>query len=133
MIEIHADQEYGSASFSFWIIDRRGIDGKSYVIRFGKHHSTLEETIPGEHCEPSFRLGADVGHQFFKQMAELALKRGIKTAQDEKMEGRMAALEAHLADMRRLVFHDEMRGAEALVENLNNEVKALRELVTPVR
>lgn len=135
MIQVHVDNAPNFAGVRFWIIDRHGVDGKIYQIRFGKHHTTLEligeDSGAFELPPPTFTLAGDVAHQFMKQMAELALARGIKLESDLKLEGRLAAVEAHLADMRRLVFHDEMKGAEAMVESVAAEVRALREEVLP--
>jgi hypothetical protein len=54
--------------------------------------------------EPSFSLSADRGQQFLKAMADIAAKRGIKTDADMSLQGKVAAIEAHLSDMRKLVY-----------------------------
>lgn len=128
MIEVHVDQGINFAGVRFWIVDRNEWDGKRFLLRFGKHNITLEEVNEGGVApEPTFTLNQDKGHQFMKAMAELALKRGIKTESDLKLEGRLAAVEAHLEDMRRLAFDagpDDL--ARGYIAHQNREIDRLK-------
>ena len=106
IVEVHIDKRLEFGATRFWIIERTQLEGKIYVLQFTKKGvkrigplDSFQEAPP-----PTFTLGADCASQFIKSVAELAVKHGIKTESDLKMEGRMAAVEAHLADMRKLVF-----------------------------
>ncbi len=109
MIEVHFGNRPGFLTLDIYILDRDQINGKMYLLQFGKNKTDMMEIHPyaAEIAEPTFRLAHDKGNEFLKAIADAAAQRGIKTDPDLKREGRLEALEAHLADMRRLVFKQD--------------------------
>lgn len=68
----------------------------------------LEEIGEGTNpAAPTLRLNRFEGEELLKSFAEACDERGIKTDNDHKIRGLLEAKEAHLQDMRRLVFEEK--------------------------
>lgn len=105
MIEVFIDNRPYRSGLDFYLVDKNEFDGKRYILRQGKYNFSLEEiTEHAELTEPTFHLGEKAGLEFMKSMAEKAAAMGIKLDSDLKREGKLEAVQAHLEDMRKLVF-----------------------------
>lgn len=105
MIEVRLSQPAHRTSLDIYILDRDALTGSMSVLHFGKHNVTMVPLKEGDlYAEPSLSLSEGKGHEFLKSMAEAAASFGIKLDSDVKREGKLEAVQAHLEDMRKLVF-----------------------------
>lgn len=103
MIQVYVRDSDYSTGKNVWIVNKTGdktLVAKPFVIKF-------EE---GDSCgcvEPTMRLSGELGEEFLKAFAEALDRSDIKTDNDFKIKGLLEAKDAHLQDMRRLVFKEE--------------------------
>ena len=58
-----------------------------------------------QHQEPSISLPYPLSEEIIKAFVQAASDSGVKTINENHLEGEMVATKAHLEDMRKLVFH----------------------------
>ena len=92
----------------FYIVEKSEFDSKRYLVSFTPKGNLRKEIKEGDAYQPTptFSLsGYDAG-QTMKALADAIAEQGIKTDEDKKREGKLEAIEKHLADMRNLVFKE---------------------------
>lgn len=100
--EVHIDRMFYADALGVYLIDRQG--GKVAIAEplgplVFKPHAELSP-MPA----PTLSLPGLGGKDILKAFVTAAVAVGIKPEPHAFLEGRLAASEAHLADMRRLVF-----------------------------
>lgn len=59
--------------------------------------------------EPTLRVDSDVAGDLLDALLEEMGRKGIKTQEDSRVEGRLEAMSEHLNDMRQLVFERRIK------------------------
>lgn len=95
--------DFGMGKAILFIHDR--YDGKRFVAK--PINLEFVEADPCVEIEPTLRITGEIATEFFKELAEEMDRNGIKTDNDFKIKGLLEAKEAHLQDMRKLVFDEK--------------------------
>ena len=101
-MKVYIHNNYATMAVDIYFTDEIG--QKRYIAKPMK--IVFEEFNPVE-CklhEPSLRIDDEVSRDFLKAFAEALDGQDIKTDNDHKIKGLLEAKEAHLQDMRKLVF-----------------------------
>lgn len=99
-MQLHIETEHNTRTRKFWLYEPG--HGKDTFYSYNScnglvvHDVSQFEALP---MEPFLTLPVTFADEFMKLLVEHATKKGINTEKESKLEGRLEATAAHLADM----------------------------------
>lgn len=110
MIKIYLSNSPSFAALEVYIVDIEEHSKKKRIVSFDGAGGLIAKPFDDfELPPPTMRLSGEYANDFLKGFAEAASERGIKLESDLKREGKLEAVQEHLADMRKLVFSDPIK------------------------
>lgn len=103
-LEISIQQKWESNSVEVWLFERTAkgtnfihSDGTDLIVTFVEEGHIRDNTLL-----PFLRLPAHFAKVLFKSIADYNSKQGIKTKDENLLEGKLMATTEHLSDMREI-------------------------------
>lgn len=109
-IEVHINRRFDSRSVEVWVHSQNGAKLENY---FHNEHGWLDSEIidlaRGEHFSKDIKPFLSVDYSLWEILSRAILdslsKEGIKTKDENLIEGKLSATEKHLEDMRQITKH----------------------------
>lgn len=108
-LKVHIEERYDKHSIDVWVMEP-GYNGEIFY-NINNEMRWIEETVvpkgqvPSATLKPFMSIPVTFGRQLFKAFADYNNKIGIKTKDENLIEGKLAATEKHLEDMRMITAH----------------------------
>ena len=103
-LELVVNQSYEKMAIEIWAIEDRGHEIFNYHTENGHLVKTpVKSELTVEGLQPLLSLPMVFGEQFLKAVTEYNSKRGIKTTNENLIEGKLQATVDHLSDMQMIV------------------------------
>jgi hypothetical protein len=98
--KVSISEDVGTFSTRVTFYQEPDKDGKVKILQYGG--PTVIEIDPAEMHEPSLRFNHFDG-DILKEIADTLEEKGIKRENETRLEGKLAATEYHLEDLRRML------------------------------
>ncbi len=109
-MEIHIEESFDTYNKKVWVIEKS--HGKTIYYNIGEDGLVTQTELlhtsdikASEQMKPFMIMPMGFGEEFIKTFVKAAAFNGIKTENENKLQGRMEAMEEHLGDMRAIVFN----------------------------
>jgi hypothetical protein len=106
-LQIYINQNFYSNSIEVWVIELQRI--KQYNISCDENGKLVETEIDemgvltiNDKLKPFLNLPMRFANELFKRLAEYNDKNGVKTVDQNLLEGKLMATEDHLKDMKEM-------------------------------
>ena len=105
-IELIINHAYDKMALDIWAIEIHDHESINYHTEDGFLVKTpIKNEMTLEGLKPLLSLPMIFGEFFLKAVTEYNSKKGIKTTNENLIEGKLQATETHLSDMRKIVKH----------------------------